>query len=682
MIFIIKKNKMDKNNIRRQLVEKFVNEATPGIAVTKAVLTKSKEFNDDAIKDSAKRLKDIDGAQKKSASSTKDVPQNKFNYNSSSEEEYHQQMEIMNGQEMIEYDREPDEKFKDRATKAIEGHPSMGNSPDYANVVPEQMGFTGPTFGKKLVKSIKASTKKRQDALKGVISFGDDIETVSKNYAPMTKFSALSESKVITENLNEKVIEQINNSILKMGHRKTAKRLINIFIGKATGMSMDDFSDTTTVANGMDTIEELLKNNDYKLAIENAKEVAIEILEDEGFPMGDLYENIHNTITMGGITNSKGTAGYINNTSKQDKEYSDSVRKQKPTDKSEDKSDEKIDEDTQSQIAMKAFDKKNKKYTKELPADISGDDLEKTDREMKYKQIKETNNKKQTNEGMKRLKFKQEFKGVGNALKLIPESYKVDNKVFEMTDGTESYRMRWEGTLTEGKAVVLMASDKTMVNEDIQKMKHLMGYKSQDTLGLVKGKARIDENTIFSDIWKKSVVLVEGENIEGQTAPEKKPDEKITQAGEAKKHVKGTSTTDKGTQAPKAKTGSEDTLEKVKSHAPEAKKHVHVGTAGDAKIGMGLGEQAQGEEEWDQIDVPQAAAHTNPSKTTYAPKPVTGEWDKANVPHAHDAKKHVHMNEGIQLGENFFAPMSEELYMETLEEETLEEETLEEEGDC
>ena len=30
---------------------------------------------------------------------------------------------------------------------------------------------------------------------------------------------------------------------------------------------------------------------------------------------------------MGGVTTSKGTAGYIDNTSKQDKEYADSVRK-------------------------------------------------------------------------------------------------------------------------------------------------------------------------------------------------------------------------------------------------------------------------------------------------------------------------------------------------------------------
>jgi hypothetical protein len=485
---------MDKNNIRKQLVEKFVNEATPGIDVTKAVLSKSKEFNDEGLKDIEKKLKDADKGQKKSASKTKDMPQNKFNYNTDSEKEYHQEMEIMNGQEMIEYDREPNQTYKERAKRAIEGHPSMGNSPEYANVVPEQMGFTGPTFGKKLVQAIKKSTKKRQDAVKGLISFGDDIETVPDNYAPISRFSALNE----------------NNK--------------------------------------------------------------------------------------------------------------------------------KDDPDDMSQ------------------SDASGDDYEKASREIETKENK-TNNKPQIKEGMKRLKFKQEFKGVGNALKLIPESYKVDNKVFEMTDGVESYKMRWEGTLNEGKAIVLMASDKKMVNEDIQKMKHLMGYKSQETLGTVKGKARIDENTIFSDIWKKSQVLIEGEDIESQKAPEKKTDEKVAQAGEAKKHVKGSETTDKGTKAPAAKTGSADSLEKVKKQAPESKKHVQGSV--EKKVGLGLGDQSEGEGEWDQIDVPQAAAHGNPSKTTYAPKPATGVWDKAKPAHAADAKKHINMKEGIQLGENYFAPMDE-----------------------
>jgi hypothetical protein len=163
-------------------------------------------------------------------------------------------------------------------------------------------------------------------------------------------------------------------------------------------------------------------------------------------------------------------------------------------------------------------------------------------------------------------------------------------------------------------------------------MKHLMGYKSQDTLGVVKGKARIDENVIFSDIWKKSVILIEGEDIESKTAPEKKTDEKVAQAGEAKKHVQGSESTDKGTKAPAAKTGSADSLEKVKTHAPEAKKAVQGSV--EKKVGIGLGDQAEGEGNWDEVSVPQAA----------------------------EAKKHVHMKEGIKLGESYFAPMEEDMY--------------------
>jgi hypothetical protein len=531
---------MDKNKIKNHLVNRFVNEGTPGIDVTKAILSKSKAFNDEGLKDIEDKLTSAEKGQKKSASKTKEMPQNKFNYENK-EAEYHQEMEIMNGSEMLEYDRDPNQTFKERAVRAIEGHPTMGNSPDYANVVPEQMGFTGPTFGKKLVQAIKNSAKKRLKATDRLISFGTDIETVPDNYAPMAKFSA-------------------------------------------------------------------------------------------------IYENIHNTPQMGGVTKSKGTAGYIDNTSKMDKEYSDSINKPK----------DDID------ISQ---------------ADISGDNYEKINREIEYgfnignldenefydseeakndnieykgykiylddnnyynlpnhkyafrntndwdeslgwgpsvedcmQQIDDivddrldenkTNNKPQIKEGMKRLKFKQEFKGVGNALKLIPESYKVNNKVFEMTDGVESYRMRWEGNLNEGRAVVLMASDKTMVNEDMQKMKHLMGYKSQETLGTVKGKARIDENKIFSDIWKKSQILIEGEDIEATKAVEKKTDEKLPQAPEARKHVQGS-------------------VEK--------------------KAEMEISHKSETEIEFDKVDVPQAA----------------------------EAKKDVIVKKGIKLGESYFAPIDE-----------------------
>jgi len=109
---------------------------------------------------------------------------------------------------------------------------------------------------------------------------------------------------------------------------------------------------------------------------------------------------------------------------------------------------------------------------------------------------------------MKRLVFKNPLNGKNNALKLIPETYKVDGKEFEMTDGNESYTMRWEGNLSEGKAVVLKAADQNMINEDMDRMKHLMGFKAVDTLGTLKGSERVNENESFKDVWDMTKKLI------------------------------------------------------------------------------------------------------------------------------------------------------------------------------
>ena len=504
---------MDKNIIKKHLTQ-FVNEAkaettnTPGISVTKAAQKKSGEENKKGVKDIEKNLSDYEKSLDKGMDATKVA--NKFNYSDDEEVEYHEQMEIMNGQEMIQYDREPIDSFKDRAKEAIEGSSRMGNNPEWANVIPAQQGFTGPEFGKNLVKNAEASFKKRIDAEKGIMSFGDDIEMIPKNSKPMARFSALAENK--------------------------------------------------------------------------------------------------------------------------------------------------------------------------------------------------DNNKPQIKETMKRLKFKKEFNGVGNALKMIPESYKVDNKTFEMTDGVENYKIRWEGTLTEGKAVVLLASDKTMVNEDMAHMKHLMGYKSQETLGTVKGKARLDENAAFSDIWAKTRDLMEGEDIESAKAKTGNLEDIKKKAPEATKHVEGSVSKDKGTQAPAAKEGD---LDDAVSHAPEAKKHVEgsvsteKGTkapapkngnwedvkkkAPEATKHVTLKESEEEKEEEEVEDVTtEEVEETTEVKTEgdniEGKKTKAGHWEDINIPHAAEAKKHIHMgkestanqetvakenkealSEGVQIGENFFAPLSEEM---------------------
>ena len=261
-----------------------------------------------------------------------------------------------------------------------------------------------------------------------------------------------------------------------------------------------------------------------------------------------------------------------------------------------------------------------------------------------------------------------------------------------MTDGSVTCRIRWEGSLNEGKAVVLLASDKTLVNEDMQKMKHLMGYKSQETLGTVKGKARLDENAAFGDIWNKTKALLEGENIESAKAKTGEWDDVTKKAPEATKHVQGSVSKDKGTKAPAAKEGD---LDDAVSYAPEAKEHIEDSTSTEkgtkgpkAKTG-----------DWDKVKKSSADATKHVTMKGYEPeeeeseeegmvkeesksgniegtKAANGPWEEVNIPHAAEAKKHIHMGkeskanleteakeesitEGIELGGTFFAPINE-----------------------
>jgi len=147
-----------------------------------------------------------------------------------------------------------------------------------------------------------------------------------------------------------------------------------------------------------------------------------------------------------------------------------------------------------------------------------GDDIELTNgktrgssRKVSVESTSKNNNNVSENK-MKRLKFKTPFNGVEKALTLIPENYRVDNREFEMTDGNETYRIKWEGSLTEGSPVVLMGKNKNFMNEDMDKMKHLFNYKSGDTLGLVKGSARLDENKEFINVWNKTKTLLKEED--------------------------------------------------------------------------------------------------------------------------------------------------------------------------
>ena len=95
---------------------------------------------------------------------------------------------------------------------------------------------------------------------------------------------------------------------------------------------------------------------------------------------------------------------------------------------------------------------------------------------------------------MKRITFKNPINGFGNALKLIPESYKVDGNKFVMTDTNESYTIEW----SKGKPNILSASDSQIVKEDFSRLKQLMNYKSTDIITSVKGEDRLIESNYFN----------------------------------------------------------------------------------------------------------------------------------------------------------------------------------------
>jgi len=338
---------MYKKLINKHLTNSLLNEEAKhiGLNSTEKVQKEEDKVNKKAYKEVEKKMKDYDGSLTQEDENSIEAPKTNVEGDT---KDYHDEMEIRNGQEMLKYDNEPNERFKERAEMALVGDSKMGNK----TYTGEENGNTeevwgasgGKHLGQEIVKSVKASTKKRNDAEANLIQFGDDIE--------------------------------------QSGEKNTR--------GKAR-----------------------------KVAVEN--------------------------------------------------------------------------------------------------------------KENNNKPLNETKMKK------KRLKFKKAFDGLGNALQLIPETYRVDNKEFEMTDGNETYDIRWEGSLTEGRAVVLKAEDSNMVNEDIQKMKHLMGYKSQDTLGTLKGQDRLTENkdnsframldktrglmTEAVEAVEETEEVVESENIDGQTAP-------------------------------------------------------------------------------------------------------------------------------------------------------------------
>ena len=102
------------------------------------------------------------------------------------------------------------------------------------------------------------------------------------------------------------------------------------------------------------------------------------------------------------------------------------------------------------------------------------------------------------------FKVKGQIKSKEQVLNLVnklPERVRVDETVFAVTDGENYYRLIWEG-MDDGEAIITHQKNINIVNESINKMKHLWEFKSSN-----QNKKIIKEN---DDVFFKMMNKVRG----------------------------------------------------------------------------------------------------------------------------------------------------------------------------
>lgn len=120
--------------------------------------------------------------------------------------------------------------------------------------------------------------------------------------------------------------------------------------------------------------------------------------------------------------------------------------------------------------------------------------------------VRVTNTNESKNNKMKRLNFKNEFTSEEQMKELIPENYKVNDNVFLMTDGNQTYKVRWDESLSE--ATVLNYKNKNFINENVEKMKKLFNYKYSDSMGKTNnyGEETKSFKTIMENVKGKELL--------------------------------------------------------------------------------------------------------------------------------------------------------------------------------
>ena len=90
-------------------------------------------------------------------------------------------------------------------------------------------------------------------------------------------------------------------------------------------------------------------------------------------------------------------------------------------------------------------------------------------------------------------------------LSKVPDEFKVEGKTFIMKDSSNNeYLVEW----TADKPNVTKRLNKTVVNEEMNRIKALYNYKSKDYFNNTTPKSRVNENKEFSDVLGRARQLM------------------------------------------------------------------------------------------------------------------------------------------------------------------------------
>lgn len=109
---------------------------------------------------------------------------------------------------------------------------------------------------------------------------------------------------------------------------------------------------------------------------------------------------------------------------------------------------------------------------------------------------------------LKRLNFKQtKFANEKHMFSLIPESYKIDGNKFLMKDKNDNeYLIEWHVNelFNVGQAIILEEKHDKIVEENINKFKHLSTYNSASQMHETTAKSRVNEDKNFGLLINKA----------------------------------------------------------------------------------------------------------------------------------------------------------------------------------